>query len=295
MLEEAFLQAIAEHPDDDHYRLVYADWLEDQGDPRAKLVRISRGVPRCKALISDIHGNLEALEAVLRDIASWNVREIYCLGDMVGYGPNSRECVDLIRGRCKVSLLGNFDQALMIHPEAFPPNVERALFWTRDHFTRSSEDAAIREERWSFLANLTRTHREGELVFVHGTPRNPLHEYVFPEDIYNERKLQRIFESMNGYCMHGHAHVAGILTEDRQWTDPAEVSYIHHLDQRKALVNVGSVGQPRDGDWRACYVLLVGRTVHYRRVEYDIEATIRKIYAIPQLENFLGDRLRDGR
>jgi diadenosine tetraphosphatase ApaH/serine/threonine PP2A family protein phosphatase len=70
---------------------------------------------------------------------------------------------------------------------------------------------------------------------------------------------------------------------------------VFELDGRKTMVNVGSVGQPRDGDWRACYVLLDDKTIRYRRIEYDIEATIKKIYDIPDLENFLGDRLRDGR
>ena len=80
-----------------------------------------------------------------------------------------------------------------------------------------------------------------------------------------------------------------------QFNSPEEIDYLHKLDARKTLCNVGSVGQPRDGDWRACYVLLDGDTIRYRRVEYDIEATIKKIYAVPELENFLGDRLRDGR
>jgi diadenosine tetraphosphatase ApaH/serine/threonine PP2A family protein phosphatase len=80
-----------------------------------------------------------------------------------------------------------------------------------------------------------------------------------------------------------------------QFHSPEEVNYNYPLDGRKTLINVGSVGQPRDGDPRACYVLLDGDTVRYRRVEYDLETTIKKIYAVPDLENFLGDRLRDGR
>jgi diadenosine tetraphosphatase ApaH/serine/threonine PP2A family protein phosphatase len=94
--------------------------------------------------------------------------------------------------------------------------------------------------------------------------------------------------------------VPGIFTEQLpddlyQFTSPEEIDYCHRLDDRKTLCNVGSVGQPRDGDWRACYVLLDEHTINYRRVEYDVEATIKKIYAVPDLENFLGDRLRDGR
>ena len=76
---------------------------------------------------------------------------------------------------------------------------------------------------------------------------------------------------------------------------PEEVDYVYRLDGRKTLCNVGSVGQPRDGDWRACYVLLDGETIRFRRVEYDIDTTVKKIYDIPDLDNFLGDRLREGR
>ena len=295
MLEEAFLQAIAEHSEDDHYRLVYADWLEEQGDPRAQLVRISHGVPRCEAIISDIHGNLEALEAVLRDIASWNVREIYCLGDMVGYGPNPRECVDLTR-TLKLTLMGNHDEFAWHDPEGHSPTGDHSLFWIRSQLDQPSEAPEYRQRRWDFISGLPRSHTEDDFLFVHGSPRNPINEYLFPEDIDNLRKMQRNFEQVRRYCFHGHTHLPGILTDwPRQFHRPADFNSVFHLDQRKALVNVGSVGQPRDGDWRACYVLLVGTTVHYRRVEYDVEATIRKIYAIPELENFLGDRLRDGR
>ena len=98
--------------------------------------------------------------------------------------------------------------------------------------------------------------------------------------------------------LQGHTHVPGIFTEQvpedlYQFNSPEEIDSVHELDDRKTLCNVGSVGQPRDGDPRACYILLDGNTIRYRRVEYDIETTIKKIYAVPELENFLGDRLRD--
>ena len=93
--------------------------------------------------------------------------------------------------------------------------------------------------------------------------------------------------------------VPGVFTENLQFHSPEEIEYSYKLDGRKSLCNVGSVGQPRDGDWRACYILLDqlpnGANIQYRRVEYDVEKTIQKIYAIDDLENFLGDRLREGR
>jgi diadenosine tetraphosphatase ApaH/serine/threonine PP2A family protein phosphatase len=247
-----------------------------------------------KAIISDIHSNFEALQAVLQDIAQHNVPEVYCLGDVVGYGPNPRECVDLVM-QCKVVLLGNHDQGAMFDPEGFNPPAERAIFWTRAQLESPGENRQARERRWDFLAERPRTFRENSYLFVHGSARNPLNEYVFPEDIYNQRKMERIFALVEKYCFQGHTHVPGIFTENLQFHSPEEVEYAYQLDGRKTLCNVGSVGQPRDGDWRACYVLLDNDTIRFRRVEYDIETTIKKIYAIPDLENFLGDRLRDGR
>jgi predicted phosphodiesterase len=247
-----------------------------------------------KAIISDIHSNLEALQAVLKDIAQFNVEAVYCLGDVVGYGPNPRECIDAVMD-CKVVLLGNHDQGAMFDPEGFNPPAERAIFWTRAQLENSGEARPQREKRWEFLAERPRTHREGPYLFVHGSARNPLNEYVFPEDIYNQRKMERIFALVDKYCFQGHTHVPGIFTESLQFHSPEEVDYTYQLDGRKTLCNVGSVGQPRDGDWRACYILLDNDVIKYRRVEYDIDATVKKIYAVPDLENFLGDRLRDGR
>jgi predicted phosphodiesterase len=247
-----------------------------------------------KALISDIHSNLEALQAVLKDISAQGVETIYCLGDVIGYGPNPRECIDAILD-LPVVLLGNHDQGAMFDPEGFNPGAERAIFWTRSQLEVPGENRQKREKRWEFLAERPRLHRDGEFLFVHGSARNPLNEYVFPEDIYNPRKMERIFAHVERYCFQGHTHVPGIFTESLQFYSPEEIDHVFELDGRKTMVNVGSVGQPRDGDWRACYVLLDDKTIRYRRIEYDIEATIKKIYDIPDLENFLGDRLRDGR
>jgi diadenosine tetraphosphatase ApaH/serine/threonine PP2A family protein phosphatase len=252
-----------------------------------------------KAIISDIHSNLEALQAVLADIRQFDVSDIYCLGDIVGYGPNPRECIDLVMA-CKMVLLGNHDQGAMFDPDGFNQPAERAIFWTRDQLEAPNDNGPAKEKRWEFLAERPRQVRENGLLFVHGSARNPLNEYVFPEDIYNQRKMERIFALVEHYCFQGHTHVPGVFTEQipedlYQFNSPDEIDYAHTLDERKTLCNVGSVGQPRDGDWRACYILLDDNTIRYRRVEYDIETTIKKIYAVPDLENFLGDRLRDGR
>jgi len=97
--------------------------------------------------------------------------------------------------------------------------------------------------------------------------------------------MENIFALVERYCFQGHTHVPGIFTEDLQFHNPEEVESVYHLDDRKTLCNVGSVGQPRDSDWRACYVVLDGDTIRYRRVEYDIDTTVKKIGDNPDLRD----------
>jgi predicted phosphodiesterase len=285
-------------------------------------------------LISDIHGNYEALEVVLDDIRSQGITEIFCLGDIIGYGPNPRECIDRVMETCCMTLLGNHDQGAMFDPDGFNIGAERAIFWTRSQL-ESPSDRDQNERRWEFLGELPRSYRVGPFLFVHGSPRNPLSEYIFPEDIYNHRKMERLFQLVERYCFQGHTHVPGIFTESFQFFAPEEIDNEYTLGEGKLMVNVGSVGQPRDGDNRSCYVILddgqdgptseranahasapqfdpmwdqeldprvvkepkpvVSPRITFRRLTYDFEKTIHKIYAIPDLEPFLGDRLRQGR
>jgi len=246
-----------------------------------------------RALISDIHSNLEALEAVFADIRNRGISEVYCLGDLVGYGPNPRECIDLIM-QCEVCLLGNHDQGALFDPEGFNSGAERAIFWTRMQLENGGS-AIERQKRWDFLGELPRNHQEDKFLFVHGSARNPLNEYVFPEDIYNRRKLEKIFALIPRYSFQGHTHVPGVFTEQFQFLSPEEINGEFHLGEEKAMINVGSVGQPRDGNPKACYAVLEDNIVRFYRVEYPFEKTIAKIYDVPELDNFLGDRLRDGR
>jgi len=229
---------------------------------------------------------------VLADIAEQEIDEIYCLGDIVGYGPNPCECIDRVRS-CNVCLLGNHDQGALFDPEGFNPGAEKAIFWTRKMLETGDQDAA--ESRWEFLGELPRMRREENLLFVHGSARNPLNEYVFPEDIYNQRKMERIFALVERNCFQGHTHIPGIFTEDLNFLAPEEIDFEYKLGNQKHLINVGSVGQPRNGVPESSYVILDGDVVRFRRVEYDVEKTAEKVYAIPDLDNFFGDRLRDGR
>jgi len=163
----------------------------------------------------------------------------------------------------------------MFDPDGFNQSAEKAIFWTRAQLESSTEPRPQRAKRWEFLAERPRSHRENGYLFVHGSARNPLNEYVFPEDVYNQRKMERIFSLVEKYCFQGHTHVPGVFTENMQFHSPEELDYRHPLDHRKTLVNVGSVGQPRDGDPRAAWLLIdttAGRA-SFRRVEYPIEQT----------------------
>ncbi len=246
------------------------------------------------AIISDIHSNLASLNAVFADIKDQAAERIFCLGDIVGYGPNPCECIDLIM-KVDVCLLGNHDQGALFDPEGFNSGAERAIFWTREQLEKVSGNSAASDRRWEFLGELPRSFQENDMLFVHGSPRNPLNEYVFPEDTYNKRKMEKIFALFRRCSFQGHTHVPGVFTEDFRFFSPEEIDNRYTVGDDKLMVNIGSVGQPRDGDPRSCYVILDDDVVNFRRVEYDIDETVERIYALPELDNFLADRLRDGR
>jgi len=255
------------------------------------------------AVISDIHSNLAALKAVLDDIARRPVKETICLGDVVGYGPQPKECLDLVMAKCSVTLLGNHDYAVLYEPVKFNTGAEAACFWTRRQL-ECEKDADKRNARWEFLGNLEvkyslsgEPYGMGELVFYHGSPRRPVNEYIFPDDIYNNpSKMEGIFDRFSHLCFVGHTHVPGVFTETPDFYSPGELEDVFEVDsRRKALINVGSVGQPRDRDSRACYVLIEQDIVRFVRVEYDVDSVVEGVYAVPELDDYLGTRLKDGR
>jgi predicted phosphodiesterase len=249
-----------------------------------------------RALISDIHANLEALEAVLAHIDDQGITEIICLGDIVGYGPDPVACLDLVMDRCILTILGNHDQAVIFDPEGFNPVAEKAIYWTRDQLDRNIGGAARSNRRWDFIGELPRRHDEGEFLFVHGSPRDPTNEYVFPEHIWEKPRMEALFRRIQQYCFQGHTHIPGVFTEGGRFFTPADLENVVQLNAEKLMINVGSVGQPRDEDRRACYVVLdsKARTATFHRVDYDFRDTAGKIYDIPQLDDLLGDRLSRG-
>ncbi|MBN1851706.1 MAG: metallophosphoesterase family protein [Pirellulales bacterium] len=248
-----------------------------------------------RAIISDVHGNLEALQAVLADIRGRGIDEIFCLGDTIGYGPNPCECLDIVIDTCQICLLGNHDQGALFDPEGFNTGAERAIFWTREQLeSRGGKPDAV-ARRWDFLGELPRIHRDNIWLYVHGSPRNPINEYVFPEDIYNQKKMEKLFSLITKGCFQGHTHVPGVFTENLNFLAPEDIHDVYEIGDPKFMVNVGSVGQPRDGNNQSCYAVQEDNRVLFCRVEYDVGATADKIYRTLDLDDFLGDRLKEGR
>jgi diadenosine tetraphosphatase ApaH/serine/threonine PP2A family protein phosphatase len=247
------------------------------------------------AVFSDIHANLVALDAVLADARgrAGGVDAIWHLGDVVGYGPDPNGVVARLRDVGAIGVRGNHDAAAVGGNEIdwFNPDARKAMEWTR---------TALGDETRTWLADLPdrRTERGAELV--HGSPRQPIWEYVMTPGSARAN-LDRL-EAGTG--LHGHTHVP-VLWRDADGgvelvraADRASVT----LDDRRALVNPGSVGQPRDGIPTASYLVLdlgsaeavgPGTTVTWRRVAYDIEAVQRAMRAV-HLPGFLVRRLELG-
>jgi diadenosine tetraphosphatase ApaH/serine/threonine PP2A family protein phosphatase len=247
------------------------------------------------AIVSDIHANLEAFTAVLAEIDKRQIQQIVCLGDIVGYGPNPMECLDLVASRCRAALMGNHDFAVFYEPYNFNSGAEQACYWTRRCF-EEDPDSVRRAARWKFLGNLPVRIKTNEFLGVHASPRRPINEYIFPDDIYtNPAKFVSIFERFERLCFVGHTHVPGVFLEGPDFYTPDELENRFLISDEKAIINVGSVGQPRDRDPRSSFVVVTDAFVEFVRVQYDVETTVKKVEQIDELDDFLGARLLDGR
>ena len=215
-----------------------------------------------RAIISDIHSNLLALEAVLADIQQQNVDGVVCLGDVCGYGPEPIECVEKVRSVAQWTLMGNHDEALFVEPKDFGKNARLAIEWQKRVLEPKLDSTQVDEERWYWLQNLSPRRAENNVLFVHASPREPLYEYVLKEDFNAggqgpSEKAVDIFSAMEWLCFCGHTHRPGVVAEDYEWFRPEELNnYMYVLKPGcKTLINVGSVGQPRDGITWACYCI----------------------------------------
>jgi diadenosine tetraphosphatase ApaH/serine/threonine PP2A family protein phosphatase len=255
------------------------------------------------ALISDVHANLAALEAVLADIEHRGVDRIVSLGDIVGYGPDPVACVDLVASRCEWSLMGNHDFGVLYEPTNFNAAAEQAANWSREQIeAEARRDPEGGGRRLDYLNRLrVRVLLEPGILCVHGSPRRPINEYLFPDDAINSpAKMEAVFDRIDHACIVGHTHVPGVFTDDPDFLRPEEFEGRFRLEAgHKVVINPGSVGQPRDLDPRASYAILETGdglpVVEFHRCEYEVAATVAKIKSIPQLHDWLGDRLLEGR
>lgn len=247
------------------------------------------------ALISDVHANLAALETVLARIDQLGVERIGCLGDVVGYGAEPVACVRLVMERCGFCIRGNHDWALFHDMRDFNPLARDALLFTRRKLSGGWLGGRRKPLR-SFLAQLPERREEEERLFVHGSPRDPVMEYVLKSDGFLEPEKIRENLALTGerLCFLGHTHWPGIHGPDGRFVTADDEHHSFALGGGPHLVNVGSVGQPRDGDPRACFVVVDGRQVEYHRLEYDIQRTQARIQAAG-LHPALAERLAKGR
>jgi len=223
------------------------------------------------AIIADIHANLAAFTAVLEDIEHrGGVDEVWCLGDIVGYGPDPHGCLELLRQRKHVCVAGNHDWAAIgkLDTSAFNPDAATACRWTAQQLT---------PEDTEYLENLPLVVEKGDITLVHGSPREPILEYVLSASI----ALENFSFFQSKFCLAGHSHVPMVYKFDEVSCLPspflANIGLV--LGQSRMIINPGSVGQPRDGDPRASYAIYdsaVGMVRLYR-IPYDIDATQAKM------------------
>ena len=241
-------------------------------------------------LLSDVHGNLPALEAVL-EACSIRTDALWCLGDTIGYGASPNECVALIRDRCELVLAGNHDLAATgrVDFSAFTSDAGRAIRWTREVLSADAE---------AWLRELPSAVDRGPVGLYHGSPRDPIWEYVADA----AAALDALSRTTHELVLVGHTHVplAARLIDERLIGGQARADAIYDLrGGRHTLLNPGSVGQPRDGDARAAWLQLYldddGRPERavFQRVRYDVHAAQRAI-AEAGLPQHLADRLEFG-
>ncbi len=262
------------------------------------------------AILSDIHANMEALEAVLSDIdKQGGVDRYWCLGDIVDYGPEPRECLEKVRQLGALSIIGNHDAAAcgkLDYRKFFSADFVTVTGWTEEHLTREDKD---------YLAALPLRLETGGFTLVHASPREPNWEYLLDR----ERAAQNLPYIKTSYCLVGHTHISACFEFDglpdsedlipfsrevdkKYFKDgkfnfefkPLEQELIQ-LDGKRVFINPGAVGQQRAKDPRACYAVYndADATVQLRRVEYDVAATCQKILQAG-LPAWLADKLAAG-
>ena len=237
------------------------------------------------AIVSDIHGNLEALKAVLEDAQGRGATSMACLGDFVGYGASPNECIDLLRPRIEAAVAGNHDLAACgrIRLGHFHADAATAARWT---------DQALTPQNRRYLEELPFSARWRGLLLVHASPSSPgdWHYVLSPEDAREE--METYEETV---CLIGHSHYPGAFEAGPKGIEYSRLPRVKVQKGRRYLINVASVGQPRDSDQRAGYLLYDDEEAWFEhvRLDYDIEGAMSRIKGAG-LPQFLAERLRWG-
>ena len=232
------------------------------------------------ALISDIHSNLEALTEVVDYCSKMDIDQYICLGDIIGYGADPNPCCEILREIAAVTLLGNHDAAVIgvMDTDYYYEAAKQALFWTREHLTK---------ENFDWLYTLPYTYREENLGFFHAAPILPSGFYYVVTTADSERHLA-VYNRLEEFNFCGHSHLTNkfLLSPDEAKEVPQVKS--QSMEGHKWLINVGSVGQPRDRDNRSCFGIFDSETQTFEHVRtaYDIDTTADKIRSAGLDEKF---------
>ncbi len=237
-------------------------------------------------IFSDVHSNLEALSAVISEYRQERIDRYFCIGDIVGYATDCRDCIGMVKDLQAEVVAGNHDWGAsgQLNLEYFNPEAKEALAWTTKILGRQESD---------FLRALPLVHREENFILVHGTPDGPQEFYYLNN--YNE--AERAFAILDRQiCFVGHTHRPGVFVETEENLFYKPLGNLQLEDKKKYIINVGSAGQPRDADARAAYVIYdtESKTVQLKRIGYDFKVTQKKILQAG-LPEFLAERLAEGR
>ena len=233
------------------------------------------------AVISDVHSNIEALTAVFSDLEHAAIERVICLGDIVGYGADPDDCLHLVKEKCDIVIRGNHDNAVsgLDEDSSFNPEAAEAIYWTHNR---------ISEEWRSYLSSLPMLFEENDVVYVHSSPHKPENwSYI----VSREDALYEFRYFKGGAAFIGHSHISGIFCHDGDTFDEEVILN----ENKRYIINVGSVGQPRDGNPNAAYAVYddAMASVKINRVAYDVESAAEKIRNAG-LPSFLSSRLTAG-
>ncbi|HIH42714.1 TPA: metallophosphoesterase family protein [Candidatus Woesearchaeota archaeon] len=264
------------------------------------------------AIISDIHGNIFAADAVLADIRDQSIDRIFCLGDTVGYLPFPRECLDFVIRNCKIVLRGNHEDWIIRNElDNFSDVAYDSAIFTRKEL-EPHDDLSVERRRWQFMHTLPYSYTEDEALYVHASPRPNLlvSEYLAADDGEQELSsgspidlaLMLLGKKGIKFCFHGHTHVAGIMYHDKKkdklifLPEKNVILPIRLGEHAPYLIDVGSVGMPRDFNPAACYVIFDSdkQKIEFRRIAYNPLPMQYAIRNTPQINEILAERVKYG-